>query len=105
MLTQKILMQGTCRDARSVATMLTKINGVRNVAQAIEPGPDGCEPEERIAEDATALHSLIVEVPDPILARRVREVAAIAAELLDARVRFPIDGTTKPTQESFVLAN
>lgn len=105
MITQRILMQGTCRDARSVATVLTRINGVRSVAQTIESGPDGCEPEERIAEEATALHSLTVEVPDQMLAERVREVAAIAAELLDARVRFPIDARGNPIQESLVLAN
>lgn len=89
MITQKILLQGTCRDARSVASVLSHVYGVRSVEQAIESGPDGCEPGERIAEDAIALHSLMVEVPDPLLAQRVCEVASIAAELLDAKVRFP----------------
>jgi hypothetical protein len=105
MITQKILMQGTCRDARSVATMLTRINGVRTVAQAIESGPVGCEPEEQIAEDATVLHSLTVEVPDQMLATRVREVVSLAAEILDAKVRFLADGAAGSVQENFVLSS
>lgn len=88
MVIQKIVMRGTCQNATAMAALLAAVEGVKGLKQTIESAPDDCEPEDLLPDDAVALHSLVVELPDHFVARRVREFASIVADLLDATIEF-----------------
>lgn len=88
MVTQKMVMRGTCQDASAMAALLAGVERVTGLKQTIESAPDGCEPEDLVPEDAITVHSLVVDLPDRFTARRVCEFASIVADLLDATIEF-----------------
>lgn len=88
MIIQTMLMQGTCGDASVMAALLAKFDGVKGLAHTIESGPEGCEAEDFLGDDAVALHLFVAEVPDQCLANRICEFASFAAKLLDTSIRF-----------------
>jgi len=90
--TVRLRLIGSETDAESLITVLHGLDGIEHIEQVadlMDHMDDEDSSSAGLADDiGPGVHAIEIEVPDHLLADRVREVAGTAAELLDATVEF-----------------
>jgi hypothetical protein len=89
MLTVRLRVIGSEADAASLITVLHGLEGIEHVEQIADLAPymDDDSSSAGLSDDV-GMHSIEVDVPDRILAERVRRVAGNAAEWLGTSVEY-----------------
>lgn len=92
MSTVRIRLIGSDTDANTLITVLHGVDGIEHIEEVAElmPNEDDDSSSCGLSDvgGGAGLHEIEVEVPDRLLADRVREVAAIAADLLETNLEF-----------------
>lgn len=90
--TVRIRLIGSDVDADALITVLHGLEGIERVEEVADLMPhmdDADSSSAGLGEDiGPGIHAIEIEVPDDLLAERVRELAGEAAERLDAAVEF-----------------
>lgn len=92
MSTVRIRLIGSETDANTLITVLHGVDGIEHIEQVADlmaHMDDADSSSAGLTDDiGPGVHAIEIEVPDHLLAERVREIASVAAELLDANVEF-----------------
>lgn len=90
--TVRIRLIGSETDANTLMTVLHGVDGIERIEEVADLMPhmdDADSSSAGLSDDiGPGLHAIEVEVPDHLLADRVREIASEAAERLNADVEF-----------------
>lgn len=90
--TVRLRLIGSETVADSLITVLHGLDGVEHIEQVADlmaHMDDEDSSSAGLADDiGPGVHAIEIEVPDHLLAERVRELAGTAAEMLDATVEF-----------------
>ena len=90
--TVRLRLIGSETVAASLITVLHGLDGVEHIEQVadlMDHMDDEDSSSAGLVDDiGPGVHAIEVEVPDHLLAERVRELAGTAAEMLDATVEF-----------------
>lgn len=90
--TVRIRLIGSETDANTLITVLHGVDGIEHIEQVADlmaHMDDADSSSAGLTDDiGPGVHAIEIEVPDHLLAERVREIASVAAELLDANVEF-----------------
>jgi hypothetical protein len=86
---------GSETDASTLVTVLHGIDGIEHIEQVADlmsHMDDADSSSAGLTDDiGPGVHAIEIEVPDHLLAERVRELASDAAELLNADIEFVDD--------------
>ena len=90
--TVRIRLIGSETDANSLITVLHGVDGIEHIEQVADLMPhmdDADSSSAGLPDDiGPGMHAIEIEVPDDVLAERVRRIASDTAEALDADVEF-----------------
>lgn len=90
--TVRIRLIGSETDADALITVLHGIDGIEHIEQVADlmthMDDEDSSSAGLIDDIGPGVHAIEIEVPDHLLADRVRELAGEAAETLDAAVEF-----------------
>lgn len=92
MSTVRIRLIGSETDANTLITVLHGVDGIEHIEQVADLMPHMDDPDSSSAglpdDIGPGVHAIEIEVRDRVLAERVREIASVAAEMLNADVEF-----------------
>lgn len=92
MSTVRIRLIGSETDANTLITVLHGVDGIEHIEQVADLMPHMDDPDSSSAglpdDIGPGVHAIEIDVRDRVLAERVREIASVAAELLNADIEF-----------------
>lgn len=92
MSTVRIRLIGSETDANTLITVLHGVDGIEHIEQVADLMPHMDDPDSSSAglpdDIGPGVHAIEIDVRDRVLAERVREIAGVAAELLNADIEF-----------------